>query len=474
MKAWKGRFTAGLHPDALRFSTSLPVDRRLYEEDIEGSLAHARMLARQRIISFADARKITAGLKSIREEIRRDNSPIFRRRGTGGRFVAEDIHMAIEARLIELVGEAGGRLHTARSRNDQIALDERLYLRRATNGIIAHIHAFQKSLLKFARMHRDVLMPGYTHLQRAQPILFAHHLLAYLEMLERDKHRFRDCGERASWSPLGAGALAGSSFPVDLAGVARDLHLSGILGNSIDAVSDRDAILEFLSACAITMMHMSRLSEELVLWSSREWHFIEIGDAFATGSSIMPQKKNPDMAELIRGKTGRVYGDLMALLTTMKGLPLSYNRDLQEDKEPLFDAADTLASSINIMTLMIPTITVNADRFEAELRDDFTAATDLADYLVRKGMPFRSAHAVVGGIVRHCVEKGIGLQDLSPAVLRSFSPMFRADVLDLLDPRTGIKLKKSAGSTSPVEVGKALRRWERQLRGPQAGIAARK
>jgi argininosuccinate lyase len=464
MKQRKGRFAGGLHPEALRFSSSLPVDRRLFEEDIDGSVAHARMLARRKIIPAVDARKIVSGLQKIRREIREGRSPMFRGRGARGRFVAEDIHMAIEGRLTQLIGKAAGRLHTARSRNDQVALDERLFLRRQTAETVDLLRALQEALVRFARIHQDVLIPGYTHLQRAQPVLFAHHLLAYVEMLERDRERFHDCGERSAWSPLGAGALAGSSFPIDRAGVARDLRLRGVLRNSIDAVSDRDVLLEFLGACAIAMMHLSRFAEELVLWSSREWRFIEIDDAFATGSSIMPQKKNPDMAELVRGKTGRVYGDLVALLTTMKGLPLSYNRDLQEDKERIFDAADTLGSSLRMMTLMLPGISINAARFEEELRGDFSAATDLADYLVRKGMPFRSAHALVGSIVRQCVEQGSSLADLSPADLHSFSPLFGGDVGNLLEPRTGIAAKQSAGSTSPREVEHALRWWERRLR----------
>ena len=460
MNIWKGRFKGGLHPDALRFSTSLPVDRRLYEEDIDGSIAHVTMLARRKILSFTDAHKIAAGLESIRREIRKGTFPALQGKEGEGRFVAEDIHMAIEARLIERIGDVGGRLHTARSRNDQVALDERLYLRSVTSSIATHIRALQKSIVVFARAHQSVMMPGYTHLQHGQPVLFAHHLLAYVEMLERDRGRFLDCQGRASWSPLGAGALAGSSFPIDRKAVADALNLKGIVPNSIDAVSDRDAILEFLSDCAISMMHLSRFAEELVLWSSREWGFIEIGDAFATGSSIMPQKKNPDMAELVRGKTGRVYGDLIALLTTMKGLPLSYNRDLQEDKEPMFDAADTLAASLGIMALMIPTMKVHVERFEKDLREDFSTATDLADYLVRHGMPFRPAHALIGDVVRNAEEQGTTLSDLTLSDLRSISPLFDTSALRLREPRTSLEGKQSAGSTSPIEVAKALKQWE--------------
>lgn len=461
MNIWKGRFKGGAHPEALQFSTSLPVDRRLFEEDIDGSLAHVRMLARQKIIPAADAKKIARGLERVRRELRGGTFPLAQ--PANGRFVAEDIHMAIEARLIQLIGNAGGRLHTARSRNDQVALDERLFLRSTTADILRSIRALQKSLVACASHYRDVLMPGYTHVQHGQPILLAHHLLAYVEMLDRDHGRFLDSRKRVALSPLGAGALAGSSFPIDRKRVARDLGLIGIVDNSIDAVSDRDAILEFLAASALTMMHLSRLAEELVLWSSREWGFIEIGEAFTTGSSIMPQKKNPDMAELVRGKTGRVYGDLVGLLTTMKGLPLAYNRDLQEDKEPMFDAADTLRSSLRIMALMIPSLKVRADRFEQELDTDFSTATDLADFLVRNGMPFRAAHAVVGEIVRTATERGIGLSALTLADLRSFSPLFDEHALAVTSAGSSVRAKKSAGSTSPAEVAKALKRWERKV-----------
>ncbi len=461
----KGRFRGGLHPEALRFSSSLPIDRRLYEEDIDGSLAHVRMLARQKIIASTDARKIAGGLAAIRREIRAGTFPALKGGRQKGRFVAEDIHMAIEARLIDLVGDAGGRLHTARSRNDQIALDERLFLRTAIANIAGHIHALQEALVMMARRHQDVLMPGYTHLQHGQPILLAHHLLAHVEMLDRDHQRFQDCRRRALHSPLGAGALAGSSFPIDRASVAKDLGLEGIVENSIDSVSDRDAILEFLGDAAIAMMHLSRMAEELVLWSSREWGFIEIGDAFATGSSIMPQKKNPDMAELVRGKTGRVYGNLFSLLTTMKGLPLSYNRDLQEDKLPMFDTADTLTASLHILTLMIPTVKVNGARFEKDLRADFSTATDLADFLVRKGLPFRAAHAVVGDLVRTAIEQKRDLPSFSLSDLQAFSPLFDPVALQLIGPRASVGAKKSAGSTSPTEVRKALARWEHFLNG---------
>ncbi len=406
---------------------------------------------------------IRKGLERIRREIRRGRLPALARSGGRKRFVAEDIHMAIEARLIALVGKAGGRLHTARSRNDQIALDERLYLRTTMLRAIDLCRDLQRALLAQARRYHDVLMPGYTHLQRAQPVLLPHHLLAYVAMLDRDVDRYMDCLRRASRSPLGAGALAGTSFPIDREFVAATLGLSGIVENSIDAVSDRDALVEFIACCATTMMHLSRMGEELVLWSSREWGFVQIDDAFATGSSIMPQKKNPDMAELVRGKTGRVYGDLMALLTVMKGLPLAYNRDMQEDKEPLFDAADATLSSLRIMALMVASASFRPERFEEELRADFSTATDLADELVRKGLPFREAHAVVGAVVRYCLENDRTLQDLSAADLKRFTPLLGPGAAGFAEPRRSVARKRSAGSTAPREVARALQRWERKL-----------
>ena len=459
MTLWKGRFRGRLHPEALRFSSSLAVDQRLVREDIDGSLAHVAMLADRKILSLPDARKISAALRSIRREISRDPLSLQGK----GRFVAEDIHMAVEAWLIEKVGAIGGALHTARSRNDQVALDTRLFLRSQLQEIGVGVRTLQKALLARARRYAGVMMPGYTHLQRAQPILLAHHLLAYIEMLERDRSRFADCLRRSDASPLGAGALAGTSFRIDRHVTAKALGFSSIAENSIDAVSDRDAPIEFLAGCAITMMHLSRLAEELVLWSSQEWHFVELDDAVTTGSSIMPQKKNPDMAELVRGKTGRVYGGLVALLTVMKGLPLAYNRDMQEDKEPLFDAADTVRSSLSIMALMIGTVRFDRSRFEQELKADFLVATELADYLVRKGMPFREAHAVVGAVVKECERKRVGLKDLPLQAYRRHTPLFAADLYRVLDPRSSLAAKRSAGSTAPQEVQKALVRWKRKL-----------
>jgi len=463
MTNWKGRFREPLDPHALRFSSSLAVDRRLVNEDIDGSIAHVGMLAARKILTKAEAGTIVRALRAIRREVDGGDPVWLDLESASGRFTAEDVHMAVERRLIALAGPVGGKLHTARSRNDQVALDVRLYLRGAIDRVTVLIRSLQRSLLGRARAFSDVIMPGYTHLQRAQPVLLAHHLLAYVEMFERDRSRFLDCRKRAVLSPLGAAALAGTSFPIDRSRVARTLGLEGIVANSIDAVSDRDALLEFIAAAAITMMHGSRIAEELVLWTSREWRFASIGESFTTGSSIMPQKKNPDMAELIRGKTGRVYGDLMALLTVMKGLPLAYNRDMQEDKEPLFDAADTVASSLDILGRMLDTVTFDAGRFEEELNGDSLLATEIADYLVRKGIPFRDAHGIVGELVALCVEKGTSLGELPLGEYRKRSKAFAKDVAALLHARTSLAMKRSAGSTSPVEVAKALKFWTKQL-----------
>ena len=465
MKEWKGRFREPLDPRALAFCSSLGVDKRLARDDIQGSLAHVAMLAARRIIPAADAKKITLALKTILREIETGRAGWLEVSSGSGRFVAEDVHMAIEQRLIEKTGKAGARLHTARSRNDQVALDVRLYLRATIDQVAGNIRDAQRSLLAMAGRYHDVVMPGYTHLQRAQPVLLAHHLLAYVEMFDRDRARFLDCRKRVNRSPLGGAALAGTSFPIDRMGVARLLGFAGVVENSIDAVSDRDVLIEFIGAAAITMMHASRLAEELVLWTSREWRFASVGDAFTTGSSIMPQKKNPDMAELIRGKTGRVYGDLMALLTVMKGLPLAYNRDMQEDKEPLFDAADTVSASLDILARMLMTVTFDRGRFEQELDADFLLATELADYLARKGVPFREAHAVVGEIVALCQENRCSLSELPFSEYARRSKAFGRDIAEVLNARASLALKRSEGSTAPSEVSRAMRKWQKVLGG---------
>jgi argininosuccinate lyase len=463
MALWNGRFKKGLHPAALKFSSSLNVDKRLYREDIEGSCAHVAMLVKQKIISFDEAKKIQKALKEIRREIESGKLSLDGTSNGKKRFVAEDIHMAIEQRLIEKIGDVGGKLHTARSRNDQIALDERLYLRRTIQEILKLIGSLQKIFVMKAEQNIDIVMPGYTHLQRAQPMLLAHHLVAYVSMLERDCERFEDCLKRVNCSPLGAAAMAGTSFPIDRQSAAKSLGMNGIIENSIDAVSDRDVLIEFIAYCAITMMHLSRFAEELVLWSSQEWNFVEIGDEFTTGSSIMPQKKNPDMAELVRGKTGRVYGDLMTVLSVMKGLPLAYNRDMQEDKEPLFDAADTVQYCLGIYALMMKTVKFNRTRFEQELNSDFFLATELTDYLVKKGMPFRKAHGVAGKIVQTCLKKRIPLKKLSLKEYQRHSKLFDNAVYKVLEMKNSLRQKSSAGSTSPKEVEKAIRFWKKRL-----------
>jgi argininosuccinate lyase len=461
MALWNGRFKSRLDPLALRFSSSLSVDRRLFREDIDGSIAHVSMLARRKIIAPKESKQIVRALRQIRKEIEGGTLALDGKR----RFEGEDIHMAIESRLIEKIGAAGGRLHTGRSRNDQVALDERLYLRSAAGTMIRQIVRLQKGLLRKALQQKDLVVPGYTHLQHAQPILFAHHLLCYVSMLDRDRERFADCLRRVNRSPLGAGALAGTSFPIDRMHAARILGFSDIVVNSIDAVSDRDVQIEFLACCAITMMHLSRFAEELVIWSSPEWDFAEWGDAFATGSSIMPQKKNPDMAELVRGKTGRVYGDLIALLTVMKGLPLAYNRDMQEDKEPLFDAADTVSACLGILASLLGDVKFRRKSMATSSTGDMILATELADYLVRKGLPFRKAHSIVGAIVLECVKKNRALKDLALKEYRRYSALFDEDLYRSLDPRASLRRKQSAGSTSPAEVRKALRFWKRKLVG---------
>jgi argininosuccinate lyase len=467
MKRPDGRFGKALDPAALMFSSSLSVDGRLYREDIRGSLAHVAMLARQRIIPRRDAIRIRKALQVILGGIQKGTIDLARS-GGDGRFMSEDVHMAIEARVRTIAGKVGGKLHTGRSRNDQVALDERLFLVGAGAVILASVRSLQRALVRQAKRTRDVIAPGYTHLQHAQPILLAHHLLAYVSMLDRDHGRFADALRRARVSPLGAGALAGSSLPLDRRFVARELRLDGIVGNSIDAVSDRDALIEFAAACSITMMHLSRFAEDLVLWSSQEWGFVTIGDGFTTGSSLMPQKRNPDMAELVRGKSGRVYGDLIALLTIMKGLPLAYNRDLQEDKEPLFDAVDTTVASLDIMTRMLGSVRFRRDRWEG-MMGDAMVSTDLADYLVRKGIPFRDAHSAVGTLVGVSERSGVPLARLSLGEFRRCHRAFAGDVYLLFDPRTSVEMKQTEGSTSPSEVAKTIRRWERRL-GPRRRV----
>jgi len=454
-KAWAGRFDEPTAAIVEAFTSSLAVDRHLYPQDVTGSLAHVRALVRARLLTAAEGRRLTRGLERVRREL---DAGRFRFRASD-----EDIHMAIERRLTELVGPVGGKLHTGRSRNDQVALDLRLWLRAECTRLADGVRTLERALVATAEAHRTLLLPGYTHLQRAQPILLAHHLLAHREMLARDRGRFLDCRARADELPLGAGALAGSGFAIDRARLARDLGFARASANSLDAVGDRDAALEFLAACAITAVHLSRLGEELVLWATEEFGFVELPDAFATGSSMMPQKKNPDVAELVRGKSGRVIGALVALLTTMKGLPLAYNRDLQEDKVVLFDAARTLGDSLAVLAAMLPGLRFRADRM-AVAADGLLLATDLADALVERGMPFRQAHEVVGSLVRLCLRTGIGLRDLDAPTLASHSPLLTPAMVRGLTPARSLARRRVTGGTAPAEVSRQLRRAQRELK----------
>ena len=430
------------------FTSSLAFDRRLARYDIQGSQAHCKMLVKQKLLTPAEGEKIRKGLERVQREIERDRFP----------FLAsdEDIHMAVERRLTEKIGLLGGKLHTARSRNDQVVLDVRLYLREETQHIHKLLTALQKRLARLAKRHRDVVMPGYTHLQRAQPVLLAHHLLAYYDMLDRDAERLQECRQRINVLPLGAGALAGTSLPIDRAYVARLLGFARVSTNSLDTVADRDFLVEFLSVSAMISMHLSRFAEELVLWASSEFQFIELPDAFATGSSMMPQKKNPDVPEIIRGKTGRVYGNLFALLTTLKGLPLAYNRDLQEDKEPLFDTVDTVKSMLSVLEAMLGQLVFRPDRMQAAALGGFTLATDVADYLVEKGVPFRKAHDIVARVVRRCLSDDIGLEQLSLEDWQGFSSAFESDLLPRLSLEAAVDRRRSAGGTARANVHKRL------------------
>jgi len=446
----------GLDRRALAFSASIDYDRRLYPQDIAGSIAHARMLGRQGIIDSADAAAIVSGLEEIRAEIERGAFP--------WRDEYEDIHLNIEMRLRERIGDTAGRLHTARSRNDQVATDVRLFTMESCDAAIQGVRALQRAVLEFAEMEVATVAPGYTHLQPAQPVLFAHHLLAYFEMLDRDGQRFKQARDRADEMPLGSGALAGVPYPIDRESVARELGFTRISRNSIDAVSDRDFLIDLHAAASATMMHLSRLSEEIILWSTEEFSFIRLPEEFATGSSIMPQKRNPDVAELARGRSGRVYGNLMAILTTLKGLPLSYNRDLQEDKEALFATIDILLPTLDVLAAMLPSLRVNRERMEAAASRGYTLATDVADYLVGKGAPFRDAHGIVAELVKFAQSDGRLLTDLTLEEYHRFSPMFGEDVL-AIDVRWSIAARDVPGGTAPSRVAVALQAARARLAG---------
>jgi len=444
-KPWGGRFREPLDKKAEAFTASINFDRRLAKEDIQGSIAHCAMLVKTGIITSSEGEKIIEGLREIEAEI------------IAGRFSfdpsLEDIHMNIERKLTEKIGPLGGKLHTARSRNDQVALDMHLYVKKEALDVGNSILLLQKTLLELAKKYLDVIFPGYTHLQRAQPVLFSHHLMAYFWMLQRDRERFMETFRHADMMPLGAGALSGTSFPIDREEVAGLLGFGSLYENSLDAVSDRDFVLDFLYSSSLLMMHLSRLSEELVLWSSREFSFIELGDAFTTGSSMMPQKKNPDIPELVRGKTGRVYGNLMALLVVFKGLPLAYNKDMQEDKEPLFDTVDTIKNILLLYNDLLRSMKLRKENIEESIKNDFSVATELADFLARKGIPFREAHAVIGRLIREALESEKLLENFSEQELVRMHPLLALpEARELLSPRNAVEAKKCRGGTATEAV----------------------
>ncbi|UCF31977.1 MAG: argininosuccinate lyase [bacterium] len=448
-KPWQGRLEGKTSIDLERFSESISFDHRLYPYDIEGSIAHARMLGERGIISEEDARSIVGGLERIRNMIDRKEftwDPSL-----------EDVHMNIEHALTEMIGDAGAKLHTGRSRNDQVALDLRIFLREEVRGVASLLKGLLGALLNKAEAHFGSIAPGYTHLQRAQPILISHHLMAYFEMFRRDLERFRAMTDRLSESPLGSGALAGTALPIDRESTARELGFSGLTRNSMDSVSDRDFAAEFLFAVALCQIHLSRVAEEMVIWSTSEFAFVRLPDSYCTGSSMMPQKKNPDPAELVRGKTGRAVGNLISLLVTLKGLPMAYNRDLQEDKEPVFDSLDTLTGSIGIMTALLTEVQFDTVRMEAAAAEGFSTATDLADYLVARNVPFRQAHEIVGRIVKRCIEKSWELQEMPLAEMRAFSELIESDVFESISLRSSIEGKDLPGGTASGAVRNAIK-----------------
>jgi argininosuccinate lyase len=454
-KLWGGRFTKETNKLVEEFTASIPFDQKLAKEDIAGSMAHVQMLGECGIIPQEDAESIKNGLLTIKKML--DNNEV--------EFLIEDedIHMNIERLLTEKIGQVGGKLHTGRSRNDQVAVDMHLYLRTKTTEIIKLVEDVQSALIEQAKANIETLIPGYTHLQRAQPVSFAHHLMAYFWMFERDKERLVDSLKRINWMPLGSGALAGTTFPINRERVAEILGFDTIYPNSMDAVSDRDFILEFLSIGSIIMTHISRISEELVIWSSQEFQFVELDDSFCTGSSIMPQKKNPDVPELLRGKTGRTYGNLIGLLTVLKGLPLAYNKDLQEDKEGMFDTVQTLEGSLKLLAPMIETMTVKKDIMRKAINNDYSNATDIADYLVCKGLPFREAHEVIGKIVLYAIQHQKFLLDLSFEEYQQFSTLFEEDIYEVLSPEHVVAVRNSFGGTSPEQVKKQIELGESKL-----------
>lgn len=456
MTLWGGRFSKKLHPLVEAFTTSLHFDKRLAPYDIQGSIAWANALAKAKVLTAQEARKIALGLTAIAQEIKRGTFPAGP--------AHEDIHMALEARLTQKIGKVGEKLHTGRSRNDQVATDLRLFLKEAIPQIVGKIKKCQIALLDLAKKHFSVTLPGYTHLQPAQPVLFSHHLLAYGEMLERDRARFQGALARIDVLPLGSGALAGTGFPIDRSALARALGFAAISENSMDAVSDRDFVVETLAAIALGQVHLSRFSEELILWNTSEFSFIELPDDFATGSSMMPQKKNPDVPELMRGKTGRVYGNLVSLLTTMKALPLAYNKDMQEDKEALFDTIATIKECLKVFSPMLRTMKLNKKKMLDATKGGFLTATDAADYLVKKGVPFRESHHIAGRVVAYCIKTSQGLEDLSIDEWRGFSKAFGKDIKEVISIEASVKSRKAKGGTAPEAVKRRLKEIERDMR----------
>ena len=454
-KLWGGRFDAPTDAFVEEFNASIDVDARMYREDIEGSRAHARMLGRQGILSEEDVRRILAGLDEIEREIERGELEFT--------VALEDVHMNIEARLTAKIGDAGKRLHTARSRNDQVATDMRLYLRRRLDELARRIRALQSALVALAETHAETVMPGFTHLQTAQPVTLGHHLLAWVEMLERDAARLADARARMNQCPLGSAALAGTTFPIDREATAAALGFDSPCRNSLDAVSDRDFVMEILAGAAICAVHLSRMAEELILWMSAPFGFIELPDAFCTGSSIMPQKKNPDMPELVRGKTGRIVGGLMAMLTTMKALPLAYNKDMQEDKQAVFDACDQLEGCLRVFAEMLPGMTVNRERMRAAAASGFSTATDLADALVRDGVPFREAHAIVGRSVAWCIEHGCELHEMDADASAAIDPRLRPEMVRALSVEASVAARDHVGGTAPAQVRAQCAGWRQRL-----------
>jgi argininosuccinate lyase len=455
MKLWGGRFKGESSSLLEQFNQSILFDNRMYEEDIKGSIAHSKMLEKQGIIALDEQKKIEEGLLQIKDEI------------DSGEFEwsikDEDLHMAIEGRLIKLIGSVGGKLHTGRSRNDQVALDTRMYLKKECFYIMDLLKELQKVLIETAEKNMDIIMPGYTHLQRAQPILFSHHIMAYFEMFKRDIDRLKDCYRRLNVLPLGAGALAGTTYPLDRHYVAELLGFAEVSRNSLDTVSDKDFIVELNFVISMIAMHMSRFAEELIIWSTSEFSFVEMDDAYSTGSSIMPQKKNPDVAELIRGKSGRIYGNLISILTVMKGLPLAYNKDTQEDKESVFDSIDNIKISLEIFREMIKTMKIKAENMKKSIYAGFTNATDIADYLAKKGLPFRDAHKVVGELVFYAEQKGILLTDLSLEEFNKFSSIFEGDVIEKSTIEACVNERKTYGGTAKVEVERQIEDGKKYL-----------